>query len=149
LQEIRAWITRRLLAALWHGMVDALKTQVRLDQPGAIHASDAIVGMEHAVFVQEMKESGGFSAQFESGIDELPLGEAPLLLVTVHFSQHARQPIRMNFVATDGTAFELALPPTILHSFCSMLKDAARPAGWGLDLELTTADAPPPSRLLN
>ncbi|TFV91925.1 hypothetical protein E4K72_20075 [Oxalobacteraceae bacterium OM1] len=139
LQEIRAWLTRRMLSLLWGGLIGALETQVALDSPDAAHASADMIVMAHETFVEAMKESGGFGQPYDAGSTTFPLGEAPLLTATVHFSQAAHEPVRMHFVNAQESGFEFSLPLHLLHSFCSMLQDAVKPADWNLELKLPAA----------
>src|SRR6478672_11931776 len=96
LQEIRAWLTRRLFQALWAGIADALKAQVKLDKPQAAHASAEIVNMEHHASVTAMKESGGFGSRYEHQVQDYPLGDAPPLLTSATFTLAANQPARIH-----------------------------------------------------
>ena len=139
LQEVRAWLTRRLVRNLWPGITDALETQVSLDKPQAAHASADIVGMEHHACVEEIADSGSFNNPYDAGIQTYPLGESPILVHTVNFAQNPGQPIRMNLAAADGHGFEIAFAQNVLHGFCSLLRDAVRNAEW--DMELTMPGA--------
>lgn len=151
LQELRAWITRRLLKALWPAILQSLETQVRLDKPQAAHASADIVGMEHHASVEHIRDTGNFNAQYETGISHFPLGEAPLLITSVNFAQNPDQPVRINLAPASGDGFELAFTMVVLHGFCSLLRDAAKTAEWDIALEMPGAigSQASGSRLLN
>ncbi|WP_136415480.1 hypothetical protein [Herbaspirillum sp. ST 5-3] len=142
LQEIRAWLTRRMVAKLWPGIIDALEKQVALDKPLAAHASADIVGMDHFASVEEIRGSGSFSSPYESTIESFPLGETPILVKTVNFTLNPDQPIRMNLAPAEGFGFEIAFTQTVLHGFCSLLKDAVKIAEWDLDLTMPGMLAP-------
>jgi hypothetical protein len=141
LQEVRAWLTRRMVKALWSGIVDALETQVTLDRPQAAHASADIVNMEHHACIEEIKGRGNFSSQYEAG-STWPLGETPLLIHTTDFMQNPDQPIRVNMVPAQGSGFEVAFTLAILHGFCSLLKDAVSKADWDMELVMPGAATP-------
>jgi hypothetical protein len=147
LQEIRIWLTRRLVRHLWTGIVDALETQVTLDKPQAAHASAEIVGMEHQACVSAMRDSGNFNNAYETGVQAYPFGEAPLLVANASFTTAPNQPIRINFSSADNQGFEIGFAQPVLHGFCTLLKDAVRNAEWELNLVLpgmaTLAVAPP------
>lgn len=150
-QELRAWLTRRMTGAFWAGIIDSLEKQVTLDKPQASHASAEIVGMEHHASVEETRNSGGFGAAYQ--VDEtttFPLGETPILVSTIDFTLHAGQPIRVNMTPAAGNGFEIAFSQPILHSFCSLLRDAVRKADWGMELNMPGAlPASPGNRMLN
>ncbi|WP_151638355.1 hypothetical protein [Noviherbaspirillum aerium] len=153
LQELRAWITRRLLKALWPAIRQVLETQVRLDKPQAAHASADIVGMEHHASVKHIHDTGNFAARYENEISHFPLGEAPLLITSVNFTQDADQPVRIKLAPDGDDGFELSFIPVALHGFCSLLMEAAKTAEWDIALEmpgtLGAMDASGGSRLLN
>lgn len=136
LQEIRAWLTRRLVKSLWVGIIDALETQVALDQPQAAHASAEIVGLEHDACVSAMKGNGNFNNTYETHVQGYPLGEAAMVISAAGFTTVPGQPIRINFALADGYSFEIAFTQPILHGFCTLLKDAVKNAQWDMNLLL-------------
>jgi hypothetical protein len=136
LQEVRAWLTRRLVKSLWIGIIEALETQVTLDKPQAAHASAEIVGMEHQACVTAMRDSGSFNNAYETGVQSHPLGEVPMLVSAASFSTAPDQPIRINFTSADNRGFEIAFMQPVLHGFCTLLKDAVKNAQWDMNLVL-------------
>lgn len=136
LQEVRAWLTRRLVRKLWPGIIGSLETQVSLDKPQAAHARTDIVGMEHHASVQEISDNGSFNNPFDDDIRTYPLGENPILVQTVNFALDPGKPIRINLAALDGMGFEIAFAQQVLHGFCSLLRDAVRKAEWDMALSM-------------
>lgn len=136
LQEIRAWLTRRMLRELWSGIVTSLKAQIRLDKPLAAHASAEIVSMEHQTSVAAMQENGSFGNSYESAVQQYPLGETPLLITTASFAANPNQPLRINFISESCKGFEIAFSSPILHGFCKLLMEAVEKADWGMNLVL-------------
>jgi hypothetical protein len=153
LGEVRAWLTRRLLRNLWPGIVKALETQVTLNQPQAAHAKAEIVGMQHQATVQDIAARGDFKTPYADTAQAFPIGEAPILVTTVHFNISANKPVRIRFEPAQGQGFEVALSPQVLHGFCNLLREAVKTAQWEVELNLpgTGADgAPDPApRVLN
>jgi len=150
LQELRAWLTRRLLRVLWPAVLQALETQVKLDKPQAAHASADIIGMEHQASVEQIRDSGSFNNPFEAEVQDFPLGEQPLLITSINFTQYPDQPVRINMTPANGHGFELAFTLIVLHGFCALLKDAVRSAEWDLQLEMPGAISDTPvARVLN
>lgn len=136
LQEVRAWLTRRLVKILWPGIIDALEKQVTLDKPQAAHASADIVGMEHHACLEEIRGCGSFDNPYHNEVQTYPLGETPILITTANFSLIPNQPIRMNLTPAQGYGFEIAFTQAVLHGFCSLLKDAVKKAEWDIELRL-------------
>ncbi len=149
LQEIRVWLTRRMVQRLWPVIIDALEKQVTLDQPLAAHASAEIVGMDHFASIEEIRESGSFNNPYETSIQAYPLGEAPILVANANFTLNPNQPIRMNLTPLEGPGFEIGFSQTVLHGFCSLLKDAVKTAEWDLNLDMPGMLAPSAGMALN
>lgn len=150
LQEVRAWLTRRMLKGLWSSMVEAMEKQVALDNPQAAHASGHVVEMEHHASVEAIRDSGSFNNAYQDDIRSYPLGETPILVTTTNFSVTAGQPMRMNLSPSAGSGFEIAFAQQVLHGFSSLLLDSVNKADWDLDLALPGADTSvPATRVLN
>lgn len=149
LQEVRAWLTRRLTRQLWSATVDALETQVGLDKPHASHTSADIVGMEHHAHVEEIRDSGSFNTPYQSDIASYPLGETPILVADVNFTLNPGQPIRMNLAPAQGYGFELACTRPVLHGFCSLLRETVQKTDWDLELSMPGTTTPDRTRMLN
>ena len=149
LQEVRAWLTRRLVKNLWPCIIDALEKQVALDKPQAAHASADIVGMEHHASVTKIRDSGCFTHAFESEVQTYPLGETPILVHQAQFTLLPNQPIRMSLTPAEGYGFEIAFNLTTLHGFCSLLKDAVEQAEWDMSLVMPGATVSAVARMLN
>lgn len=148
LQEVRAWLTRRLMRNLWPSILQTLETQVVLDKPAIAHAKSDIVGMEHQASVETIRETGNFDVPYEAKITGYPLGETPILVHKVDFTLYANQPIRISFSPAQESGFEVVLTLPALHGFCSLLKDAVKQAEWDMELEMPGLAAPM-QRVLN
>jgi hypothetical protein len=145
-QEVRAWLTRRLVRNLWPGIVKALETQVTLDQPQATHAKAEIAGMAYQDSIEKINARGDFNKKFEADAQAYPIGDIPILVAAAHFAITANKPVRINFTSAQGKGFEIAFTATILHGFCTLLQNAVKTAAWDIDLRLpgaASADARP------
>jgi len=151
LQEIRAWLTRRIVCNLWPGIVRALESQITLDKPQASHAKAEIIGMAHEESIAQFAAAGSFAAPFENAAQRFfPLGEMPLLISGARFTLHANQPLRIDFSPAQGSGFEIAFTPALLHGFCKLLQDAVKAAQWEIELALPgEAGLTPAARVLN
>jgi hypothetical protein len=150
IQEIRTWLTRRVVKQLWPGIVKALQTKVALEQPQAAHASGEIVGMAHQASVSETAARGNFASAFENGATVYPMGKQPLLVTDTQCTANAGQPLHIRFKAPRGATLELAFSSSVLHAFCKLLQDAARVAAWDIALSLPGTMVPhDSSRTLN
>jgi hypothetical protein len=151
LEEIRAWMTRRLVRSLWPGIVRSLESQVKLNQPQAAHASAEILSMEYQASVTEIKASGNFDIPFEAAAEYYPLGETPLLVTTTRFHLNPNEPMRIGFSGAGEDSFEVCFTQTAMHGFCKLLQEAVKTAEWDLHLQMPSF-APveqAPRRVLN
>jgi hypothetical protein len=149
LQEIRTWLTRRMVKVLWPAIVQSMEAQVTLDKPQAAHAKGDIVSMEHEESVATMKDKGSFGSPYDTGVEKYPLGEAPLLVTDASFSIAPNAPIRIHLKRADGFGFEIALAQPVLHGFCTLLLETVKLAEWGLDLKLPGGATQATPRTLN
>lgn len=150
LQEVRAWLTRRMVKGLWPALIETMERQVALNNPQAAHASGHVVEMEHHASVEAIRDSGSFDTPYRDEISVFPLGEAPILITTANFNLAPGQPVRMNLSPGDGAGFEIAFAQPVLHGFTSLLQEAVKRADWDLDLTLPGAEfAMPVSKALN
>ncbi|HEX7645599.1 MAG TPA: hypothetical protein VF472_25630 [Burkholderiaceae bacterium] len=142
LHEIRSWVTRRMVKALWPGIIQALETQVGLDNPNAAHASSEIVGMEHQAKVDEIRSRGDFDVPYSSEVDAYPFGKIPILLVQANISIGSKRGPRINFVSERNGSFELSFTASMLHGFCTVLQDAVKAADWDIELQMPSGASP-------
>lgn len=140
-QEIRIFITRRLLKNLWPVMMQALATQVSLDRPEAAFASQDLVQMAHHESVNAIKESGSFNTPYTDEERSSPLGEEPILLESIKFHLNVNQPLHMQLIPFNGNGgnIDMHFPSSILHGFCKLLQDAEQEAQWDLQLSLPSS----------
>ncbi len=151
LEEIRSWLTRRMVRNLWPGIVKSLDSQVKLNQPQAAHASAEILSMEYQASVTEIKASGNFDIPFEAAADYYPFGETPILVTASQFHLHPKEPVRISFIDARQKNFDVAFTQTAMHGFCKLLQEAVRTAQWELTLQMpsfTQLEAAP-RRMLN
>ena len=136
LQEIRAWLTRRMVKILWADIMHAMEVQVLLDNPEAANARADIVSMKHQDTVNKSRSRGDYDLPFSPKITGFPLGEQPVLLTQAPIYVVAKQTPRINFITSAKTSFELAFTPAMLHGLCTLLQDTVKLAAWHIELNL-------------
>ena len=136
LHEIRSWMTRHMVKALWPGIIHALETQVGLDNPNAAHASSEIVGMEHQAKIDEIRSRGDFDVPYSPDIDGYPFGKIPILLVQANINISSKHGPRINFVSAENGSFEVSFTSSMLHGFCTVLQDAVKATDWDIELQM-------------
>ncbi len=142
LEEIRAWLTRRLMKNLWPGIIKSLDSLVKLNKPQAAHASAEILSMDFQASVTEIKANGNFDIPFEAAAETYPLGEEPLLIHTTHFHLHPGKPVRVSFAQSDQECFDVDFTQTAMHGFCKLLQEAVKNAEWDLHLQMPSFAQP-------
>lgn len=142
LEELQAWLTRRLVKNFWAALIRAMETQVRLERPQAAHAVAELVGLQHQAVVTETKARGDFDKPFDPPAQTVadsesdPVSAAPILVRTARFMVHASKATRIHFGPEEGEGFEVGLTPDMLHGFSALLLQAVNAAEWSLELHL-------------
>lgn len=132
LQQIRAWLTRRLVKRLWPGLLEAMKKQVALDQPMAAHASTEIVSMQHQASLNEIRARGDFNVPFSEATDVYPQSETPVIITSVNIQLAAHESARITFVASEKMNFDVCFTKVEFHGFCTVLQDCMKGAEWDI-----------------
>ena len=135
LQEIRAWLTRRMVRNLWPKLLESLEAQVTLDNPGAAQARSLIVGMDHQASVAAIEQGGRFGVPFQPAENDFPLGETPIVITRAKFSMAAGQPVQIELSPEDGNGFQMGLTTELLHGFCRLLQQAVANSDWDFELQ--------------
>ncbi len=148
--EFRAWITRRFIKFLWPGLTATLQAQVALNNMQHAQASAEIVNMENEVALDNIKSQGNFDKPFNASMNQLPMGELPILLTDVAFSLNPNQPVRIHFSDARKNGLALDFTQGLLYGFCALLQQAVKAAEWEMDLQLPGQHLPDDTpRVLN
>lgn len=142
-EEIRLWLTRRMLKSLFPHIV---KASAEILAPQAQLAShDGADSRALTEFrKQESLQQTDFSTPFKPQATALPMGDEPLLATTIHIRPIENGLLRIGFeekVAGDAPprSFEVTLGSTLLHGFLHLLEAALKQADWGIALGDTHA----------
>lgn len=168
-QEVRVWLTRRLIGDLWPTWQRAVEHARSLAlPPGATHeARRALVSMEreHATatadFSTPFSKAPGAPAQVTAGAQRqapssglspysmhyrppqntFPLGEAPLLVSEVSLT-----PLQDGSLQTqwkDGPkTLGIVMNAQLMHAATKLLTDGVTQAGWALAMDPASTDMP-------
>ena len=151
-EELRLWLTRRMICRLFPHMVQASAL------PGAalpqLASHDGADDRALTQFrKQEVLQQADFQTPFDNGAAVLPIGSEPLLATTVHITPQDSGAMRLAFEENaPGTPanrrIEVMLEPALLHGFMHLLEQALKAAEWGIMLapgqetpEATVVDA--------
>ena len=137
--EMRIWLTRRLMVGLWPLLSRMLTDHLlKLDAAGAsMQAADDELKKMLADF---RKEEFLRQADFETPYKEtqerrLPLGEEPLLVTDVDATPLPAGPLRLAFNERPSTgeaprSFQMEMEPKLMQGLMHLLEQALAQSGW-------------------
>lgn len=137
-EELRLWLTRRMVKKLFPHLI---KASAELVSPQAQLASHD--GADRKALVefskQESLQQADFATPFDSQAQAFPIGNEPLLATTVHIAPSESGALRIGFEekvpgATGSRSFEITLGATLFHGFLHLLEMSLKQADWGITL---------------
>jgi len=144
-KEFRLWLTRRMVARLWPVLRAALESdELVQSQPDRV-ARDTVLSFQQ----DKALAQADFQSAFREKAEELPFGEAPVLVSKVQLSPTPQGGRLLRLAPTRGPSVQIGLNPFMLHSFCGLLVQAVAQTDWGLGLKLVQAPVDAPSGPIN
>ena len=149
--EVRIWLTRRLVKQLWPNLVQLLSNKVAQEIPTANHdARRMVLGMQHEAAVGQ----ADFSQPYRTRPMQFPLGESPFVAAKITMNVLPSALYLLALHPAEGRGVDLRLTEPLLHGWRRMLQKACREAEWDLALgfpgsPLTAAEGSAESRVLN
>jgi hypothetical protein len=150
-EEMRMWLTRRLMVGLWP-LLSKLLTEhlLKLESAGAsLAGANAELKKMLADFrKEEFLQHADFDTPYKEE-DRLPLGEDPLLVTDVDATPLANGPLRLNFNerAPGGDAkprsFQMEMQPKLMQGLMHLLDQALLQSGWREGFAPVAAVEPP------
>jgi hypothetical protein len=137
-EELRLWLTRRMIKNLFPHMIRAsIETDAATTHPTSHDGADSRALSQFRK--QESLQRADFQTQFNGEASVLPMGKEPLLVTTVHITPLEAGALRLAFEestpeATPGRRFEVILAPPLLHGFMHLLESALKHTDWGITL---------------
>jgi hypothetical protein len=137
-EELRLWLTRRMVKNLFPHMIEASIELVTAQTELASH--DGASRRELMQFKkQEALLQADFSTPFDTQASVLPIGVEPLLATSVHVSPLEDGSLRIGFEekipgVAGSRSFEVTLGQQLLHGFLHLLETALQHSDWGMTL---------------
>lgn len=144
-EQVRVWLTRRLMLPLWPALNKSMAEHVA-HQKGAqgqvqspMTHSDDLTKQMMAEFEREGSiKSSDFRTPFNTAARLLPLGEEPLVVTQLSMTRVANGALRLDFEEkmpgqVKPRGFQVALAPQTLHGFIHLLEKALHASGWLAD----------------
>ena len=138
-EEMRLWLTRRLMAGLWPLLTKMLTEHLlKLESAGAAvtGAPPELKKMLAEFRKEEFLQHADFDTPYKEGQARLPLGEEPLLVTDVDATPLAGGPLRLSFnerlPAGDRKArnFQLEMAPKLMQGLMHLLEQALVQSQW-------------------
>ncbi len=137
-EELRLWLTRRMIKNLFPHMIRAsIKTDAASTQLTSHDGADSRALSQFRK--QESLQQADFQTPFNSEAHVLPMGSEPLLVTTVHITPRDDGALQLAFEentpgSTANRRFEVILAPPLLHGFMHLLETALKHTDWGITL---------------
>ena len=138
-EEMRMWLTRRLMVGLWP-LLSKLLTEhlLKLESAGAslAGANPELKKMLAEFRKEEFLQHADFDTPYKEGQQRTPLGEEPLLVTDVDATPLANGPLRLNFNerppsgATKPRSFQMEMQPKLMQGLMHLLDQALLQSGW-------------------
>lgn len=137
-EEMRVWLTRRLMAGLWPLLTKLLTDHLlKLEDAGSsLEAADASLKQMLADFrKEEFLRKADFDTPFQAAPDKMPLGEDPLLITDVDATPVAGGPLRLTFNerppgGEKPRSFNLEMRPKLMQGLMHLLDTALQQSRW-------------------
>ena len=149
-EEMRLWLTRRLMAGLWPMLTRLLTDHLlKLEGAGVLAGTDESLRQMLADFrKEEFLQAADFDTPYQEGAERLPLGEEPLLVTDVDATPDPEGPLRLSFHerqpgSDKPRSFQLEMEPRVMQGVMHLLELALGQSQWR---EAFTASAVPELR---
>jgi hypothetical protein len=138
-EEMRMWLTRRLMVGLWPLMSKLLTEHLlKLESAGASlsGANPELKKMLADFRKEEFLQHADFDTPYKEGQHRLPLGEEPLLVTDVDATPLSSGPLRLNFNERppQGDAkprsFQMEMQPKLMQGLMHLLDQALLQSQW-------------------
>ncbi len=138
-EEMRLWLTRRLMAGLWPLLTKMLTDHLlKLESAGAslVGANPELKKMLADFRKEEFLQHADFDTPFKETPPTLPLGEEPLLVTDVEATPLASGPLRLNFNErrpggdAKPRSFQMEMEPKLMQGLMHLLDQSLAQSGW-------------------
>jgi hypothetical protein len=137
-EEMRLWLTRRLMLGLWPLLSKLLtKHLLKLEAAGTSldTADEGLKKMLADFRKDEFLKDADFDTPYKDNQAELPLGEEPLLVTDVDASPLPNGRLRLSFNERPPTeakprAFQMEMEPKLMQGLMHLLEQALARSQW-------------------
>ncbi|MCP4111017.1 MAG: hypothetical protein GY749_36750 [Desulfobacteraceae bacterium] len=128
-EEFRFFFTRRFVKLLWPVLLKLLENGYKAIAPEKSHVAKDLLEFEHDSVVSK----ADFTQKYSENVQTYPLGEDIILLNGIKVKQNPKGNV-LCFFASKGKGIEFQVDNTFLHTFCEILNNVVKKAGWDMKL---------------
>ncbi len=137
-EEMRMWLTRRLMHGLWP-LLTKLRTEqvLKLEAAGTSleKADDSLKKMLTDFRKEEFLQNADFATPYQESQVRLPLGDEPLLVTDVNVSPQPRGRVRLAFKEQVGggaqpRSFQMEVEPQLMQGLMHLLEQTLAQSLW-------------------
>ncbi|MCP4104710.1 MAG: hypothetical protein GY749_04105 [Desulfobacteraceae bacterium] len=146
-EEFRFFFTRRFVKLLWPVLLKLLENDYKVRDPEKSHVAKDLLGFEHDSIVSK----ADFTRKYSENVQNYPLGKDIILLTGIKVKQNQRGNV-LCFFASKNKGIEFQVDNTFLHTFCEILNNVVKNAGWDIKLVFPgkkQGESIPPDRVLH
>jgi hypothetical protein len=132
-QEIRCWLTRRMISRLLPTLHQVMKQMIHTDRPLPEPARNALLDMSRQASLQK----ADFQTPFQENAVALPLGPAPLLVSKVEMhpiSQANSSDLLIKLSSSRGAGFEIRMNEQLQFALYDLIMKALPQTEWHIEL---------------
>lgn len=148
-QEVRCWLTRRMVQMLVPSLDDMMQKLLAIDRPLNDVGRKALLEMSREVSLY----SADFKTPFQDKGTSTPLGAEPLLITQIELRPSGEgyaTELLLKLCTSNGKGFEMKMAEQLQHGFADLLIKTCEQAEWGLRFKSTSSIIErPESRHLN
>ena len=135
-EELRLWLTRRMLSRVWEPLQEAV-AQLESRKTPLTDSSEASRRMLTELRRAEVLQQSDFATPFKDESAKLPLGSEPLTVTQMNMSVQDPGHLQIGFeerlpLQQEGRGFQVAMESAMLHGFVHLLEAALLKAEWNL-----------------
>lgn len=133
-QEVRVWLTRRMVRMLIPSLNEMMQKLLASDQPLNEMSRKALLDMSREVSLL----SADFKSPFQDKNTTTPLGSTPLLITQIELrpsGETLNTDLILKLVASGGKGFEMRMAEQLQHGFAELLVKTCNQADWGLHFQ--------------
>ncbi len=130
--EHQYWLTRRFVAAMWPGFVNAVESRAEPTAAASPRAKGAAMAVQH----HEAIQAADMSQPHDEDKENRAATEAPLLVVGGSCTPLKGGGMRLVLDTAEKAQVTLNLTEELVHAFCHQLETLTGRAEWGLGLAI-------------